>query len=330
MNNTSDEHNDAPTAQRKKEERAETVLDQDVVIITSFMGDDPERMRRNILDCMRLKYIIENHTTITWRLMNLPIQFHVSVAYTEQGDVNTNAFKKIINSDVLIAVVSDANVNVIYELAVRSLIKPEHLILIKNADEQILPKYLQSMGYISFDSKIEPSVQHEIDKIARNEFSDLAWSDLDGSQYPSAFDDLKSEIDRGKDETLQKELQNNLHKLYQKPSEWPNFMADLALQIDPAGLLDAWSTYYPTSLVRVQWSGRLGRSYKVEEMAGAPVVIAGNPRFCQLYGIKDVGDPNDGATALTASESLAKLKQFMAEDDYSAFEQDQQEISKRS
>lgn len=304
-------------------------LTQEIVIITSFEGRDPKAMKRNILDCMRLKYIIEERIEIPSLLLRCPIDFSVSVAYTEQGDVNEKAFNKIVNADVLIAVVSDANANVIYELATRSLIKPELLILIKNAGREILPMYLQSMGHMDFDENIDPSIQHEIDKIARNEDVNLSWSALDGAGLPELFNELKEEIDRGKDDTLARDLENNLKKMYEAPSTWPSFMHELVLQIDPAGLLHAWTTYYPTSLVRVQWSRRSENSYAPSDLASEPVVIAGNPAFCQLYGITVIGDPNNPIEALTMKVSLSKLESLMTEEDFTAFCRDQQDVSQK-
>lgn len=302
-------------------------LKQDVVIITSFEGADHEGMRRNILDCMRLKYIIERLIHVPSRLPQLPIRFNVGVAYTEQGDVNEQAFKKIVNADVLIAVVSGANVNVIYELAVRSLIKPDHLILIKGVSPTVLPIYLQTMGHMDFDARIDANIQREIDNIVSNTADELSWIDLDSDVYPECFGQLQKEIEFGRDDVLRRGLQENLQRMYGRPTKWPSFIADLALQLDPSGLLKTWETYYPTSIIRAQWSKRSSRSYEPSDVATSPVVTAGNAKFMNLFGISEIGDPDDPAMALTAEESMKKLQKFMNSDDFEEFVEDQKKVS---
>jgi len=100
-------------------------IEKNVAVMMPFGGTDPQRQRRCILNFLRIKYLIEN--VIEVQLLpgepESKINYKVKHARTEVGSIPDEALRTLLNADILIGLITEVNVNVIYELAVRNLLK---------------------------------------------------------------------------------------------------------------------------------------------------------------------------------------------------------------
>lgn len=302
-----------------------TILNREVVVVMPFGGDCcPER--EAILHFMRLKHIVEKHINVT-NLLNsddpgIDVRYHVSVAHTEVGDIPEESLEKIVAAEIVIAMITNVNANVIYELAVRNLMKQETLMIVKGDSRKILPIYVQSMAYIEYDNTKFDAVSKTISTIAEDEAHyGLSWSEL--SEIP---EELIVAIEH-KDQALIRTIERAFFKLETKPPQLPNALRKFASQTAPYNLLNSWVTYIPWSIMRICWSKRSGRHrYHDGDMRGEPVVCTSNEEFLQLFDQGGgVPDP-DGDHPLTFSDMLSHVKPFFESHKYKKFEDDQSHL----
>lgn len=298
-----------------------------VVVITPFGGRETTSQRRCILDVMRIKYIIENKVDILNRELDAQVQYEVSVCRARVGEISGRAFRDIAESDIVVALLTEKNVNVVYELAVRNLMKPEYLLIIKGSSKDVLPIYLRDMNYIPYemdDDDDAAGIQAWIESTSQSSIPRLSWLKLD---VPEALAEAVDQYDQ----RLVLEIQQALLDLEEKPATWPQHMFDLAEEMQPAGLLKGWTSYSPTSVVRINWSGKSGGDkYKKEDMMGAPVVCAMNPHFADLYDLNYQSfDPDDKDNAWTAKRLLRSVKAYMEQRYMELFLEDQDNVFDR-
>jgi hypothetical protein len=98
---------------------------RNVLVITSFGGGDQATVRKSILEFMRIKYIIERKIEVYHR-HNDPLSrlnYNVTVFKAEIGAIPSNAIDRIAGTDIVVALITEKNVNVVYELAVRNIFR---------------------------------------------------------------------------------------------------------------------------------------------------------------------------------------------------------------
>ena len=133
-----------------QEEQA--VVIKKIIILMPFEGEDTTKNQLFKLIYQRLKHIIEKRINndaknpVTSR--NKRCKFTVNVFLATTGDnIKDDALRTIRDCDIAIGFVCDTNVTVVYELAVRNLLRAE-LILILDGEETLLPFYLRKYAYI--------------------------------------------------------------------------------------------------------------------------------------------------------------------------------------
>src|SRR5262245_27351275 len=145
--------------------------------------------RRAVLDFLRLKYRLGKLSETG------PYAFDVDIAFTLAQDISAHGLAKVSSADVVIAVLHHRNINVMYEVAVRHLLRDEMILIVKGQPDEELPVYLRDKAYIISDST--GSVSEAIDFIARNksrQLGALAFSDpLPPQLLQAAIDEFGEE-----------------------------------------------------------------------------------------------------------------------------------------
>jgi hypothetical protein len=267
--------------------------------------------RKAILNFRRLKYIIEDkcqvvpigsHTT------GMRVTYDVEVARTVMGQIPENALAQISNADILIALLSERNPTVTYELGYRRARESETPVILMVDSKDDLPVYESAVAYQSWR---QDDVLREIGDIAGKDFPPLNdWiGDIPGA--------LKDVID-AKDDELMNGLQLALQEIENK-FEAPSTGAVRELR----GMLSAEIIrFYPFSVVKVKFS----RRGEFEDPEAPAEVIDFDDSFSRLYGYGG-WSAADKDRPLTLDRLLNRLEKFSDADDWAKLLQEQVELT---
>lgn len=322
------------TANVETQQPERHVVKRNVVVIMPFGSETgTERSengmeRQSILDLMRIKYIIEKLVEVTPEggLENDPkIEYDVNIFREPVGSVPEGAVDTVVNADVLIALLTTRNVNVIYELAIRNLLKDEPILIVNDESADFLPVYLKDMAYIRYDHPDSSAVIEQTTTIAESKYPELTWKKTD--QIPEA---LQQAIDAG--DYLEEELSDALQKLENNKQRPPHFLRKHVIDLDPGHVMSpAWSTYTPFSVVRIKWQRKRGDKYDPTDMIGTPVIYEANNDYFRMFDLEggpDAPDP-DGESALIVSKMIERLKDYIEPQHYEKFKEDQDLLAEK-
>lgn len=299
---------------------------REVVVIMSFGGGDPNEERELILHFMRIKHILENYAQHEATPESIAVHYRVSVAYTLVGAFSEESLEKIVEADILIALITGVNVNVIFELAVRNLMKTETVLVVNGDPQTLLPYALQTMAAIPYDNPKFKGVHDTISNIAANkEAYPLSWSEVE--EIP---DKLKVAI-RDEDKALMKAFSRVLFRLETDPPDRPPVLRKYIEDFSPENVLGSWITFVPWSVVRIHWRKRYRKNqYRVEDMLEEPIVCTANEPFKQLFDLQDIPQSNKtNQERLTSADLLNHVKDYVDSDHMEKFIADQQRLTQR-
>lgn len=214
------------------------------------------------------------------------------------------------------------NVNVIYELAVRNLLKDEPILVLDESEKEALPVYLQSTAYINYTHPSSRKMNLKIEALAADD--DVAipnWKRLE--RIP---DQLKDAIDKSQNDYFASEIQDALQKTEQ-PCHPPTFLRKHVTDLDPGKILQSWITYCPFSV----WGRKASQfGYDAADMIGEPVVYTANDDYIKLFGLNLEGVPDaNGPNALILEQMLQRLGNYIEPSNYQGFMEDQTRLSEQ-
>jgi hypothetical protein len=298
-----------------------------VAVMMSFGGDDrsekakEQNRRRATLDFMRIKYLVENRVSVKARGSHDDIVYVVMAYNLNVGDVAPKVITAIAEADVVVGLLTERNVNVVFELAVRNLLKDEMLLLVKGDPDDLVPIYLQGWARIRYD---QVDVRDVIEQIEALAVAPLPHLDLYRPIPQGLVDVMEKREDRLAVE-LERALQDIELANFQRR---PDYILDLAKYLDPGRMLAAWTTYYPYSVVRIRWKRRGSRTgYSPEDMDGPAVVYSANDEFMGLYNRAGKVPAPDGPDGLTAADLVMGLARDDIVENLEEFTRDNDRVS---
>jgi hypothetical protein len=148
---------------------AEPVVERTVAVMMPFGGGDPNAERRQALEFQRVKYLIEERLGYQpeW-LRGVKVQYRVQVFKAIAGEISEGAIDLITGADVLIGLITAANVNVIFEIGLRTLFRDAPILIIKGDPNVLLPLYLRGSAYIDYSDVTPRPITQTIDAIAND------------------------------------------------------------------------------------------------------------------------------------------------------------------
>jgi len=295
-----------------------------------FGGHDRTLQRSCMLNFLRLKYIVEKEvkSIIDQKGENQEIGYEVTGFYATVGGISDPAVRMIRNADILIGLITETNVNVIYELAVRSLLVDVPILIVKGDPDEMLPLYLKGLSSIDYIKHTPKQILDQIEQLAQSEFPDPL------SLETPIPDSLKGTTDKY-DKSLQEELGRALSQMEGPPMEGPrgplfkDLLDEVARNYNPPGILQIWQTYYPTSIVKMYWKqrSRKANGYTTDDMDGQPVVCAHNDDFLKLYDFG--GDVTKDSLTMEVLINQLKDSQIVDEADLAEFLVDQSKLTEK-
>lgn len=290
-----------------------------VVVMMPFGGETRETKRRAILEYLRLKYILSKKTA------GLPngCDYDVRVVSLQSGNIQVEAVQEVLRADLSVCLLSEENVNVAFELAVRCL-RDVPILIVKSNAERLVPVYLKQYASINYDTPGE--VQRQMEVLAAGEFPFLDW---DGEIPPGLAEAIDAH-DRALIESLKTALHQSARERAQR-SPIKNLMLSYAAEEAVAdlvkkGLYQRWETYSPCSTVEIRWKtqSEQGR-YKADDVEAGPSVIDYNTAFSELYNFTEPRAHGNGK--LTLASLLDRLQPFVEPESFAAFEEDQKHLT---
>jgi hypothetical protein len=294
-----------------------------------FNGELPGQNKYNKYLYHRLKYNIERiNAKGAVVFMGKEFHFDVSVFLAETGSIPEDALQEIRDRDIGIGVISETNVNVIYELAVRITLRPELILIVLGRDaEQYLPIYLQDMGHIvvGFASKDEAAVEQVLRDLANADGS--AVGGFEENYIPFG---LRKVIDDGHDRALETSLTNALKAIVSGQKKQPSHIYNLMENLDPSRLLMNADSYYPSCVTKYTFLARDAKqtaaylTYKKEDLYEPPFLCDWNSKFLDLMGFAGW----DRRNPLTDDVIFANLSRFVDKKYLDPFISDQDRVER--
>ncbi len=278
------------------------------VVVAMPFGRTAVEKRKAILNFRRLKYIIEEKCQVVPSpTTGSRVAYDVDVARTITNEIPERALSHIYQADILIALLSERNFTVTYELGYRRGRERTPVMLMVDSQDDV-PVYEAAEAYLVWK---QDDVVEEIDRIAHKDYPSLV--DFRGDIPPS----LKEVIDAKDDE-----LVNNLQLALQEiENEFVVYEPDPVQKL--RGLLsESIDRFYPFSVVEVSFS-----KYSEFEDPNVPAkVVAFDEDFSRLYGYPGkIAATRD--EPLTLDRLLKRIERYSDGDDWNEFLQEQLKLT---
>lgn len=280
-----------------------------VVVVMPFGGKGQIERRQAILNFKRLEYLVRNKCNVIPARPasdNDRVVYAVEVAKTAMDNIPEKALQQIEAADILIALVVEPNPNVIYEVAFRRTGDLPIVLVVDSPDN--LPLYVQSLGRQNWK---QDDILARINMIANDKVRKLPDFTV------GIPDDLKEVIDYY-DDQLQKGLEDALQEIERQFKPHPIEAVEHLRGI----VSDKTSSFYPCSIVEVEFSGR-------SEFANPkhPSIVTDlDNRFSCLYGYVDKKSA-EADYPLTLDKLLNRIEKFSDKCHWNEFIEEQVQLA---
>jgi hypothetical protein len=288
-----------------------------VVVAMPYGGSGAER-RKAILNFSRLKYIVERKCQVVPPLPSTTgtrVDYDVVLARTAMDDIPRKALERIRSADILIALLSERNQAVMYELGYRRYrdqfavaSRERTVILLVDSKDDVRPVYEKSVAYQDWR---QDEVLEVIDFIASKDFSSL-------DEFEVVIPGTLMDVIDAKDGGLIRSLELALQEIEQDFAVW---------YPDPVQRLQGLLTkgidrFYPFSVVEVRFA-------KKGEFEDPPATVVDfDEEFSHLYGYVSKAAALRDAP-LTLDLLLNQIQNFSDSVHWERFMREQNELTEK-
>ncbi len=276
-----------PTLEDATSERSATESDEDrpirtVAVMMPFGGNDARLQRFYKLHFERLRQNVEMieqaGTEVGRERSNRPIDYQVKPFYTSVHSIPLEGLKAVVDADILIALISRHNANVIYDVGIRQVVKGDVILLVEGDPVDELPVYLAHQGYIPYETPEPTVVGKAIEALSEIDFPTLITTNFGDREMEivgdpeNGVDGILTSLVRARDGDFRKKLEEALKEIeFSTPSDAPE-INQLYQEVDPSRIIGAWDAYFPYRVTRVKW-GR-GQPPQVRDRTAEPLRCA--------------------------------------------------------
>ena len=301
-------------------------------VITDFneAGEEPLTKRRLcILKFKEIEYIITQRirALTTQVAQHPPVVNRLTVDHLVTGSsLKEGNQERVKNSDIIIAYIGNSDVfgdsvNIIYEMALRNVLRPELILLGELESEEVLNErvgfYLSQYTLVNAEwSRDDEVFQTEL-KLAK----DTQHYALDDYDCPIP-ELLRMTIDKGAAQQLEDKLKTNITNVIKDPPN-PEFLTKFIEQLDPQKLVSTSTCYLPSSVVRVTFEAQVqGKNHYTPDQLIELTVCDYNEDFENIYGFRK--QSNDKNFRVDDEFLFAQLEKFINPVDLEEFGKDQE------
>jgi hypothetical protein len=270
-----------------------------IAVVMPWGGDDSKERRRAILNFKRLEYLVRNKCKVKSAGAvdeSDSVVYGVEIVRARRDFIPDQVLKRIEIADIVIALLSGLNTNVIYEVAFRRALDHvafkralDRAILLLSDPPESLPIYMQSLVHHNWKQN---EIQKRIDMIADDPQAQPELPDF----TVGIPNELKEIIDRY-DRDLATDLQDTLQEIEESFEHEPIEAISCLRGI----VSDQTASFYPSSVVKFSFlqRGEFDPSSPAE-------VLEFDDKFIQLYGYAGRADA-EGDRPLTLGKLLKRL-----------------------
>lgn len=276
-----------------------------VVVVMPFGGKSGTDTRRAILNYKRLEYIVSKKCEVESSPgSETPVAYAVSVANTATEKIAT-VLDKIEKADIMIALVSEQNPNVLFELGYRRARNPTVILVVGSPEN--LPIYESDVAYQRW---AQAEVLARIETIANDSYPLLP-------DFTVGIDESLRQVIDANDAVLVQDLQNALQEIEKKFV----FREGDAVRHLRGIVSDETQSFYPSSIVKVSFSGR----GKFDD-AKPPEVVDFDEEFCRLYNYAGKASAEKDRP-LTLAKLVERIRDLSDETDRNEFYAEQEHLT---
>ena len=304
-----------------------------VLILMPFQSGVPIEEKASYLEKIRIKHIVEELITVKSRSYpGSNIQYKANIVNTGVGVIEDVVEKEFEKTDLFIALLTKSNVNVIFEVAILNVLQ-QNLILLKapEIEQANIPVYLNDHAFINlYEGQEDDDIKRYIEKLspdpnykihARDEYSKEKEAKL-----KSMIEELDGRLIRG--------LEENISNYEQGEVKPPLSFRKLVRDVHPANALSTWTTLLPISVLKARWKpvNEDTNEHDGEESLLEPPLHATtcNTQFTRLFGSSELVPEAflEARRLFTGQKQMEKLSEFISDENYLAFEEDQGRVFK--
>lgn len=274
----------------------------------------------------RLKYLIEDKINAgPLEVDGTTYLFEVGASLAVAGQWSADDLVAIRDADIVIGYVRGLNATMAYELVVRSLLRPELLLVLDGDPTSPSLSWATGMDVVRLGLSWadDPSMRR---MATRGDLGPL--QDFGGGLPPEPLKRLTASSDIG-DEEVVSGLRNALGLILGGRRTKPPYAARVMEPLEPESLISGSSFYYPAALVkytllpRDRDGARRPSPSTGADLSGPPVICDWNPQYLEMLGLASPR-PDDGP--LTDDAIRQALRAIMDAEDYAAYAQERDKL----
>lgn len=304
-------------------------INKNVVMLMPFRSRDKQGRTQSNLENLRIKFIVENLIDIFWRNTQIKINYTVKILLTGAGEVKDVIEDDFEEADLFIALMSEKNVNVIYEIAIVNILQ-KNIILLLDESPADLPVYFEGYAHIQFydtdNEGDDREIQRNIKKLSN---SDSFVKKFGSKSEPNEIIEFK-ELITNNDYRLINDLKDAMEKYEHGQIKPPQSFRRLVRDIQPSKALGTWDTYLPTSVLRVDWKPENPETHEYDgpdSLIKSPAVCSCNYSFMRFLGsAKQHTDSFVTEGSLDGAQQMRMLGEYISDENQLWFERDQTRI----
>ena len=334
----------------------ENPIGKNITVVMPYEGDaghdddadTPKRQSNRLYKLIywRFKHIIESKINYIMgkgpgaprnpnpvRRHGKPCQFNVSAVVTRRNAKLLDVMGPITSSDIAVGFVTHTNETVvsltlIYELAVRQLLRSALVLVIDGVADELRPQFMSSLKEVV----VTPSWME--DQTLRNLAKDYPLRPLDdfepGDADKEAWRRLEG-ISDSFDDGVTRELRRAIQAMMDGENPQSDEVRHLMRELDPEYMVSTASVFYPAQIVKISWAERprdaRGRPVPRDDSHIIGISMCDwNQPFLDLFNL----DANTAEQEGTVGDDdiVAFLKEHMDPDDYERYLEDQNRLWK--